>query len=286
MPHVGGLVGGDEDAESLGEARARREAAADPEVVAGAELGVDDPDEGDVVDLVDDVEARVAGDGALELAREVGELRVADVALEDLVDDRRRVDDLVGGDTREGAAEDDAGGVAAGLGRLEAHRLEAAPDLRDVLDADPVVLDVLPVADVGCVAGELRRDPGHGAQLGHGEGAAVEPDAEHEVAIAQLGVVELRRTAAVDPGLALGVEAPPPEAAAEVLRRDRVEALLGVDLLDPLPDAEATLLLLPHLVGVERLLAVDLPLAVGPALARRADGSPGGRDRRCGRDAH
>ncbi|GMA41122.1 hypothetical protein GCM10025883_31670 [Mobilicoccus caccae] len=68
-----------------------------------------DPDERDVVDLVDHVQARVAGDGGLELAGEVGQLRVADEAFLDLGDDRRRVDDLVGGDARDGAAEESAG---------------------------------------------------------------------------------------------------------------------------------------------------------------------------------
>ena len=72
----------------------------------------------------------------------------------------RRVDDLVGRDAGERAAEDDARGVAARLGGLQADRLEAAPDLGHVLDADPVVLDVLPVADVGGAAGELVAEVG------------------------------------------------------------------------------------------------------------------------------
>ena len=62
------------------EHRVGRQAAADPQVEAGAVLGVDDADEGDVVDLVHDV-LQAAGDRGLELARQVGELRVADVAL-------------------------------------------------------------------------------------------------------------------------------------------------------------------------------------------------------------
>ena len=124
-----------------------------------------DPDEGDVVDLVHDVQARVAGDRRLELAGEVGQLGVADEAPGDLVDRGGRVDDLVGGDAGQRAAEDDARGVAAGLGGLQADRLEAAPDLGHVLDPDPVVLDVLPVADVGGAAGELGGDVGEDPQL-------------------------------------------------------------------------------------------------------------------------
>ena len=87
-PHVGGLLGRDEHAEPLGQARGGGQAATDPEVVADAELGVHDPDERDVVDLVHDVEARVPGDRRLELARQVGELGVADEAAGDLVDQR------------------------------------------------------------------------------------------------------------------------------------------------------------------------------------------------------
>ena len=274
-PHVRRTLGGDEHADPLGEARGRRQPAADPEVVAGAELGVDDPDEGDVVDLVDDVEARVPGDRRLELAREVGEVGVADVALGDLADHRRRVEDLVGGDAGQRAAQDDARGVAAGLGGLQPDLLEAAPDLGHVLDADPVVLDVLAVADVGRAPRELGGDVGEDAQLAQGQGAAVEADPEHEVLVGQLGVVELGGAAAVDPRLALGVQAPPAEPAAEVLRRDGGEALPGVDLLDALPDVEAAVLLLPLLVGVERGAAVDGPLTVGAAGARRAQGPRG-----------
>ena len=274
-PHVGGLLGRDEHAEPLGQARGGGQPATDPEVVAGAELGVDDPDERDVVDLVHDVEARVPGDGRLELARQVGELRVADEPAGDLVDRGRGVEDLVGGDAGERAAEDDARGVTARLGGLQADGLEAAPDLGHVLDPDPVVLDVLPVADVGRAAGELVAEVGEHPQLGQGEGATVEPHPQHEVLVGELGVVELRGAAAVDAGLALGVEPPPAEPAAEVLGRDGGEPLLGVDLLDALAHVEAAVLLLPRLVGVERLGAVDGPLTVGTAGPRRAQRPPG-----------
>ena len=76
----------------------------------------------------------------------------------------RRVDDLVGRHAGDRAAEEAARGVAAGLGRLQADRLEAPPDLGHVLDADPVVLDVLPVGDVGGVAGEVGGDAAEDAQ--------------------------------------------------------------------------------------------------------------------------
>ena len=89
VPDVDGLLLGRTNTPMRSARRGRgREAAADPEVVAGAELGVDDADERDVVDLVDDVEARVTRDGRLELAREVGQVEVADVLLGDPRDER------------------------------------------------------------------------------------------------------------------------------------------------------------------------------------------------------
>ena len=125
-------------------------------------LGVVDADERDVVDLVHDV--LQARDRGLELARQVGVLRLADVALDDLVDRRGAVDHLVERLAGQRRAQDDARAVAARLGGLQTDLVEAAPDLGHVLDLDPVVLDVLPVGDVGGVAGELGGDAAEGAQ--------------------------------------------------------------------------------------------------------------------------
>ncbi len=89
--------------------RVGRQTAADPQVEARAVLGVDDADEGDVVDLVRHVEQRRSRDRGLELARQVRERRVADDPAVDLVDGRGAVDDLVLGDAGDGRTEDDAG---------------------------------------------------------------------------------------------------------------------------------------------------------------------------------
>jgi hypothetical protein len=124
-------------------------------------LGVDHTDEGHAVDLVGDVLAGRPGHGALELAGEVGVLGIAHVAPDDLLDRRGAVDDLVGGDPGHRGTEDHAWGVPAGLGGRQSHGLEQSPDLRHVLDADPVQLDVLTVGDVGGVPPEARRDLGH-----------------------------------------------------------------------------------------------------------------------------
>lgn len=225
-------------------------------------VGVVDADEGDVVDLVRDVEQRRAGDRRLELARQVGVLGLADVALVDLVDGPGAVDDLVLGDPGGGRAEHDARGVAARLGGGQADAFEDVPDRRDVLDADPVVLDVLPVGDVGGAAGVPLGDLGDRAQLGEVEASAVDAHAQHEVLVVELVRFEHAGLAAVDPGLALRVEAPPAHAAAQVAAVDGVEAAVGVDVLDTRADVQAVVVLLELLICVERLAVAERPLAL------------------------
>ena len=232
LPDVGHLVERDPDAGLLGQHRVGRQPAADPQVEAGAELGVHGADERDVVGLGGDVVARVAGHGGLELARQVGEPRVADVAAEDLLQGPRAVDDLVLGDAGDGRAEERPGRVAARLEAAQAGGVEAVPDLGDVLDADPVVLDVLAVGDVGGVTGEVDADAAQRPHGLRGEQPTVGADAQHEVAVVELLLLEHRGLAAVDAGLALGVEAHPAEAAAQVGGVDRVETPLGVDVED------------------------------------------------------
>ena len=56
--------------------------------------------EGDILNLVCDVLAKVAGDACLELARQVSELFPREVVLLDIHDRRCRIDQLVGGDAR------------------------------------------------------------------------------------------------------------------------------------------------------------------------------------------
>ena len=142
-------------------------------------LGVVDADERDVVDLVHDV--LQTRDGGLVLARQVGEFGLADVAAHDLVDRPGRVDHLVERLTGQRRAQHHAGAVAARLGGLQSDLVQPSPDFGDVLHLDPVVLDVLPVGDIGGVAGELGRDLAQGAQRGRRERAAVAAHPHHEV---------------------------------------------------------------------------------------------------------
>ena len=80
-----------------------------------------------VVGLGGDVVAGVPGDRGLELARQVGERRVADVAAVDLLQRRGAVDDLVLGDAGDGGAEERPRRVAARLDAAAARRRRAGP---------------------------------------------------------------------------------------------------------------------------------------------------------------
>ena len=112
-------------------------------------------------------------------------------------------------------------------------------------------------------------------QLLGGQRAAVDADPEHEVLVVELVRLEGGGLAAVDAGLALGVEAVPAEPAAQVARVDGGEAALGVDVLDPGPDVERVVVLLGLLVGVQRLAVAERPLALA-LLARRPGAGAGG----------
>jgi hypothetical protein len=102
--------------------------------------------------------AGVPGEGGLELPRQVGVRRVAQRPAGDLIERLGAVDDLVGSDPGDRGAEERPRRVAARLEAGQTGVVEAPPDLGDVLDPDPVVLDVLPVGDVGGVAGEVGAD--------------------------------------------------------------------------------------------------------------------------------
>ena len=160
LPGVGDLVERDPDAELLGEHRVGRQPATDPEVEAGAELGVDGADERDVVDLGRHVVARVAGQRGLELARQVG-VRPGCRCTRRLISSSAGVPSMISslatpatGEPRNGRGESPQASSV-----VEARRRSSRSQIgRDVLDPDPVELDVLAVGDVGGVAGELLAD--------------------------------------------------------------------------------------------------------------------------------
>ena len=170
-----------------------------------------------------------------------------------------------------GEPRNDAGRVAAGLQGVQADALERRPDRRHVLDADPVELHVLPVGDVRGAAGVGLADLADHPHLRGGQPAAVDADPEHEVRVVELLGRQGAGLAAVQPGLALGVEAEPAEPAAQVAAVDGGEPAVRVDVLDARPHVERVVVLLGLLVGVQRL-----PVAEGPlALAALGAGAPG-----------
>ncbi len=279
---VGHVVDRHPGAEAHAQLRVGGQAAADPQVEARTVLGVLDADERHVVDLVHHVQHRRPGDRGLELA---GEVRVRGVVQDPalhLLQGRRAVDDLVLGDTGDRGADHHAGRVAAGGDRGQADALQALPDLGHVLDADPVVLDVLPVGDVGRAARELLRDLTDDAQLRGGQRAAVDADAQHEVAVVQLLRLQDRRLSAVDALLALGVQTPPAHPSAQVAGVDGVETALGVDRLNTCPHIETVVVLLDLLVAVERSEVTGRPLTLAAVTAHLAAGGRGSGIRRRG----
>ncbi len=110
----------------------------------------------DVVDLHPGTVFRAARDGDLELAGQVGVLAVAREERRDGLSDGQRVDDLLLVDARHGARADVPGRVAAGLHGGQPDVPETPPNARDVGDADPMELNVLPRREVGVAVPEDR----------------------------------------------------------------------------------------------------------------------------------
>ena len=224
------------------------------------------PDEGHVIDLVHDI--LQTADGGLELARQVRILRLSDIAAHDLLDRRSGVEHLVERLTGQRRAEDNAWTVPAGLGGSQADRVEPIPDLRHVLDPDPVVLDVLAVGDVSGIARELRRERSERAQRRGGQRSAVAAHPQHEVRRLQQIDVLVAGEGAVVTLLALGIETPPTEPPTQINLVDAVESVPGIDVLDPFPHIERGVILLQLFIGVERLPVPESPLALAARLRR------------------
>ena len=106
--------------------------------------------------------------------------------------------------------------------------------------------------------------------------AAVRSNAQHEVLVLELFLLEGCGLAAVDAELALRVKPPPCQPATKVIARDRVEAADRVDALHPGPHVEPVIVLVHSLVGVEGLPIAEGPLAAGLLRAFAAGGGSGG----------
>src|SRR4051794_8450931 len=232
-----------------------------------------DADEGDVIQLVVRAVHPAATDRGLVFARQVGELGGADEALVDRPDLRRCIEHLVGRNARERAAEDHARSIAARFAGREPGGLEALEDRGDVLDPDPVELNVLTIGDIGQVAAVSLGCPGDRAELLGAHAATVDPDPHHEELVLELLRLRGAGPFARDILPALRIQAPPSHPAPQILRADRAEPAGSEDALDPLADVERLGLLFYLLGGVEGLMIAERPLPFAPG----ARGSTGGR---------
>ena len=235
------------------------------------------PEQGEVIDLMRDVLPGRAGHRRLELAGQIREVGVADEAPHDGLNHRRAVDDLVGGNPRQRRTEHDPRRITAGLRGAQTHRFQPPPDLRHVPHIDPVQLDVLPVGEVGQPPTELSRNSSDDPQLRGGQRAAVGTYPQHEELVVQFGRRQRRGLATGNAGLALGVEAPPPESPAQIVLRDGCEAVASVDPLDPLAHGQPALGRLEHFVLVQRRGGAQCPLTLVAGRARSPWARPAGR---------
>ena len=172
------LVDGDEVPDQRGDHRGAAHAA------AGVELGTDLPvtlhdAHADVVEPHRRAILLARDHRDLELAGEVGELRVEARPLAHQLGIGAGVHHLVGGSTREVIATDVADAVAAGLDRVHLDRREVRESVGAILQLDPVVLDVLPGGEVAVSAVILVRDVGEHLHLAAVERAIGDGDAQH-----------------------------------------------------------------------------------------------------------
>src|SRR5205807_7066746 len=90
--------------------------------------------------------------------------------------------ELVAGEPGHRAAHDVADVVHPGLERHEPNLAELAEDCRNVLEADPPELDLLPGGDVGDPAPAAVGDGGDRTELGGVRDPVGDPDPHHEMA--------------------------------------------------------------------------------------------------------
>ncbi len=120
-----------------------------------------------------------AGDGDLELARQMREFGVQRRPLPDQLAPGARIDDLVGRHAGQRVAGGVAHAVAGRLYGVHLDRREVGEDVRRVFEARPVELDVLSSGEVSVSAVILAGDVREGPQLGRRQQAVGDRDAKH-----------------------------------------------------------------------------------------------------------
>jgi len=104
-------------------------------------------------------------DGDLELAWQVGELRVEGSPLAHDFAPRPWVDQLVGSDAGKLVGGHVAQAVTAGLNGVHLHGSQFSQDIRHIFQGRPVELHVLAGADMGIAFVEVAGDLGHHSRL-------------------------------------------------------------------------------------------------------------------------
>src|SRR6266481_3144755 len=123
--------------------------------------------------------------GDVELARQVGELRVTLAADDDaiqLVDDRRGIKQFVRRKAGQRAAVDVANIVYAGLQRAQVHAAQFFEDFRHSVESEAAQFDLLPRGDVQNAVAKPPRELGDGAELRAPRETVGHANAHHEYA--------------------------------------------------------------------------------------------------------
>ena len=173
------VAAGKELPQHLADDRRAPQSAAGQHLEAERPLAVPDQPQADVVDLGGGAVAPGAGHRDLELARQIGELRVQGGPLAQQLAVRAGVGDLVRGDAGQVVAGDVADAVAAGLDGVHVHRGEVREDVRDPIQGRPVELDVLAGGEVPVAAVVAPGDGGEHPELGRGQDPVGDRDPQH-----------------------------------------------------------------------------------------------------------
>ena len=177
----GRLFGCNEYVQRLGDGHAAgTHLAPDGDVEAVRGLRADGGSERDVLRLAVRAVFEAAGDGDVQLAREVGVLAVAEERLRELFADRRGVEQFVGRQAGEGAGIDAADVVHAGLQRGEVDAPQSFEDVGDVTYLDGPQFQLLPGGDVDNAVAEALRERGQRVELARGKLTVGDADPHHE----------------------------------------------------------------------------------------------------------
>src|SRR6185503_14049832 len=148
-----------------------------------AALLILDGEDAYVVDLRIHAANRAAGYGDLELARQVGEVPIADKESVHLPNQRRHIVMLIRIDSGDRTTDYVAHGVAAGIGGGQSDAVERLQYRGDIADPDPVKLNILPDCDIGKPLSEPARQIGDCEQLARIQLASRDSDPNHEVSV-------------------------------------------------------------------------------------------------------